>query len=148
MRMLLIASAAAAAVAVSPAAASQPVAKPLATVFKNPQCGCCETYAGYLRDNGYEVKLVATHDLPLIQERQGVPSGLEGCHTTLVGGYFVDGHVPIATFDRLLAERPAINGISLPGMPSGSPGMGGAKTEPFTVHAVHKGGRTTVYQVA
>jgi hypothetical protein len=127
--------------------AAAPAQKPLATVFKNPQCGCCETYAEYLRSNGYPVKLVATHDSPLIQQRPGVPAGREGCHTTLVGGYFVDGHVPIGTFNKLLAERPDINGITLPGMPPGSPGMGGPKMEPFKIHAVAKGGRTSVYAV-
>ena len=147
MRTLLSALAAATALAVSPAAAAEPLTKPLATIFKNPQCGCCETYGEYLRENGYEVKLVATHDLPLIQQRQGVPSGLEGCHTTLIGGYFVDGHVPIATFDRLLAERPNVNGITLPGMPPGSPGMGGPKMEPFTIQAVAKGGLISLFEV-
>lgn len=133
-------------IAASPAIA-QPSSKPLATLFKNPQCGCCETYAQYLKSNGYEVKVVASHDLPLIQQRQGVPAGLEGCHTTLIGGYFVDGHVPISAFNRLLAERPAINGISLPGMPPGSPGMGGPKMEPFKMYAVAKGGAASVYAV-
>lgn len=140
------AAAAGALIAAAPALAG-PAPKPLATVFKNPQCGCCESYGKYLRNNGYEVKVVATHDLPLIQQRQGVPAGLEGCHTTLIGGYFVDGHVPIATFERLLAERPDVNGITLPGMPTGSPGMGGPKTEPFTILAVASGGQTSTYAV-
>ena len=148
MRTFISALAATALVALSPAAAAAPNPKPLATLFKNPQCGCCETYGEYLRKNGYEVKLVATHDLPLIQARQGVPSGLEGCHTTLIAGYFVDGHVPVVTFDRLLAERPDINGITMPGMPPGSPGMGGPKMEPFTIHGIADGGRHSVYEVA
>lgn len=130
----------------APALAS-PSPKPLATLFKNPQCGCCETYARYLQSNGYEVKIKATHDLPLIQKRQGVPAGLEGCHTTLIGGYFIDGHVPIEIFDRLLSERPNISGITLPGMPMGSPGMGGPKSEPFTIYAVAPGKAPSVYAV-
>lgn len=147
MRNIFKGAAIAAALVLGGPALAEPAPKPLATIFKNPQCGCCETYGEYLRSNGYEVKVVATHDLPLIQERQGVPAGLEGCHTTLIGGYFVDGHVPIETFDRLLAERPDINGITLPGMPAGSPGMGGPKTEPFTIHAVAGAGRSSVYTV-
>ena len=119
--------------------------KPLATIFKNPQCTCCESYGEYLRANGYPVKMVATHDLALIKQRQGIPAGLEGCHTTLVGGYFIDGHVPVDTFDRVLAERPPISGISLPGMPTGSPGMGGPKTGPWTIAAVAPDGETSVY---
>ena len=147
MRNILKRAAVAAALVLGGPALAEPAPKPLATIFKNPQCGCCETYGSYLQSNGYEVKIVATHDLPLIQERQGVPAGLEGCHTTLIGGYFVDGHVPIETFDRLLAERPDIDGITLPGMPTGSPGMGGPKAEPFTIHAVAAGGRNSVYAV-
>ncbi len=134
-----------AALALSSTALAAGTPKPLATIFKNPQCGCCESHGEYLRKNGYEVKVIATHDLPLIQERQGVPTGLEGCHTTLLGGYFVDGHVPVTSFERLLAERPDINGITLPGMPAGSPGMGGPKSEAFKIYAVGKSGATSLY---
>ncbi len=141
---LKLAAAAAAAMSASTVAAADGD-KPLATIFKNPQCTCCESYGEYLSANGYQVKMVATHDLALIKQRQGIPAGLEGCHTTLAGGYFIDGHVPVDTFDRLLAERPAISGISLPGMPAGSPGMGGSKTGPWTITAVAPGGETSVY---
>lgn len=147
MRNIIKGAAIAVALVLGGPALAEPAPKPLATIFKNPQCGCCETYGKYLRNNGYEVKVVATHDLPLIQERQGVPAGLEGCHTTLIGGYFVDGHVPIETFDRLLAERPDIDGITLPGMPAGSPGMGGPKVEPFTIHAVEASVHSSVFAV-
>jgi hypothetical protein len=146
MKMLFQILAAVAAVTATPALAV-PAAKPQATLFKNPQCGCCEEYGTYLRDNGYDVKVVPTNDLALIKQRQGIPPELGGCHTTFVGGYYVDGHVPIGSFDRLLAERPEINGITLPGMPAGSPGMGGAKTGPFTILALAKGGERSVYAV-
>jgi hypothetical protein len=105
-----------------------------ATLYKNPQCGCCETYADYLRENGFEVTVKPTHDLPLMKRQYGVPGELEGCHTTLVDGYVVEGHVPVNTVIRLLTERPDIKGISLPGMPMGSPGMTGEKTAPFTIY--------------
>lgn len=105
-----------------------------AALYKNPQCGCCEEHAKYLRENGFEVEVVATHDLLLIKRQHGVPEGLEGCHTILIGGYVVEGHVPARTLNKLLTERPAIKGVSLPGMPMGSPGMSGPKTEPFTVY--------------
>jgi hypothetical protein len=114
-----------------PAKAEQPYA---ATLYKNPQCGCCETYADYLRENGFEVTVKPTHDLPLMKRQYGVPGELEGCHTTLVDGYVVEGHVPVNTLLRMLAERPDIKGISLPGMPAGSPGMFGEKTAPFTIY--------------
>lgn len=119
----------------------------VAVLYKNPQCDCCETYAKYLRVHGYEVKVQATHDLPLIKKKHAVPTALEGCHTTLIGGYVVEGHVPVKSLDRLLAQRPKISGISLPGMPTGSPGMMGPKKAPFKVMAFNKLGRSAVYSV-
>jgi hypothetical protein len=108
--------------------------RPQATLYKNPQCGCCEGHAAHLRANGFDVKSVATHDLPLIKARHGIKPEFEGCHTIEVGGYVVEGHVSAAIIKRLLAERPPITGISLPGMPDGSPGMSGRKTAPFTIY--------------
>jgi hypothetical protein len=118
----------------------------IATLYKNPQCGCCEGYADYLRDNGFEVTVKPTHDLPLLHRQHGVPEELVGCHTTLVDGYVVEGHVPINALLRLLKERPDIKGISLPGMPAGSPGMSGEKTAPFTIYEIGEG-PTEVYAV-
>jgi hypothetical protein len=116
--------------------AGQPYA---ATLYKNPQCSCCEGYADYLRENGFEVTVKPTHDLPLMHRQYGVPEPLVGCHTTLVDGYVVEGHVPIGPVLRMLTERPAIKGISLPGMPAGSPGMFGEKTAPFTIYEIGDG---------
>lgn len=144
-RLMVTAGAAALAFASPATAAGAKTDKPLATIFKNPQCTCCEGYGEYLRKSGYPVKMVATNDLMLIKQRQAVPAGLEGCHTTLIGGYFVDGHVPVDSIDRLLTQRPDINGISLPGMPMGSPGMGGRKMEKWTVTAVAPDGRTSLF---
>jgi hypothetical protein len=110
-----------------------------ATLYKTPQCGCCQAYADYLRENGFEVTVEATDELPLIKRRYGVPGALEGCHTTLLEGYVVEGHVPVATILRLLSEEPQIKGISLPGMPAGSPGMSGEKSAPFTIYEIGDG---------
>ena len=118
--------------------------RPRATLYKTPDCGCCEGYARYLRRNGIDVTSVATHDLPLIRKQHRVPDKLEGCHTTVVGDYVIEGHVPIGPVRRLLRERPAIRGISLPGMPEGSPGMTGTKTEPFTIFEIDDEG-TKIY---
>lgn len=103
-------------------------------LYKNPQCGCCEGHAEHLRRNGIDVKSVATHDLALLRQKHGVPTELVGCHMLLIDGYVVEGHVPASVVKRLLTERPAIKGISLPGMPTGSPGMSGPKTAPFTIY--------------
>lgn len=108
------------------------------TLYKNPQCSCCEGYAKYLREHGFKVKVKATHDLALIRKQAGVPSDIEGCHTSIIDKYVVEGHVPVNTLTKLLSERPAIKGISLPGMPQGSPGMTGVKSEPFTIYEIAK----------
>jgi hypothetical protein len=110
-----------------------------AILYKNPQCGCCEGYADYLRENGFEVTVKPTHDLPLLHRQYGVPEPLVGCHTTLLDGYVVEGHVPINAVLRMLTGRPHIKGISLPGMPAGSPGMSGEKAAPFTIYEIGDG---------
>lgn len=114
-------------------------AKASAQIYKNPQCSCCEGYANYLRNHGYAVTTEATHNLSLIRRQHGVPEKLAGCHTTIIGGYVVEGHVPVAAIDKLLSERPTIKGISLPGMPDGSPGMTGFKKAPFTIYEISDG---------
>ena len=114
-----------------------------ATLYKNPQCGCCEGYADYLRKNGFEVDVRPTNDLAAISSKAGVPADFQGCHTMFIDGYVVDGHVPVNTIRKLLTERPDIAGLTLPGMPMGSPGMVGQKTEPFTVYAISKNGKST-----
>lgn len=108
-------------------------------LYKNPQCGCCEEYADYLRDHGFEVTVEATHELVEMSEQAGVPGLLHGCHLSQVEGYAVSGHVPIDTLRRLLSERPDIKGISLPGMPQGSPGMTGIKDRPFKIYQFGNG---------
>lgn len=119
-----------------------------AVLYKNPQCSCCEGYAAYLEQNGFKVELKPTNDLAQISQNAGVPENLEGCHTMFVEGYAIDGLVPIDIIQKLLKERPAIAGITLPGMPTGAPGMPGAKAEPFKIYAFTKDGKApTVYAV-
>ena len=122
-------------------AAAEPVK---ALLYKNPQCGCCETYASYLRENGFAVDVKPTNDLAQISRNAGVPEAYQGCHTMFIGGYVVDGHVPVASIRKLLTERPDVAGVALPGMPPGSPGMTGEKRGPFTVYAVRKDGAPPV----
>jgi hypothetical protein len=119
---------------------------PKAMLYKNPQCTCCEGYADYLRGNGFDVTVKPTNDLAMISHNAGVPERLEGCHTMFIDGYVIDGHVPVDIVRRLLKEHPSIAGITLPGMPPGSPGMVGTKVAPFVVYALPKdGGAPTVY---
>jgi hypothetical protein len=125
------------------------LAEPLhAVLYKNPQCSCCEGYAAYLEQNGFQVDVKPTNDLAEISRKAGVPADFEGCHTMFVDGYVVDGLVPVDVIQKLLRERPAIAGITLPGMPMGAPGMAGTKTWSFTIYAVSKDGSAPkVYMV-
>ena len=131
--MLRTLTAAAALVFMGAAAYADPVA---VAMYKNPQCSCCDEYAKYLRQNGFNVTVTPTHNMSLISRQHGVPEKLAGCHTMLIGGYVVEGHVPVDAINKLLSEHPNIKGISLPGMPEGSPGMTGKKAEPFTVYEI------------
>jgi hypothetical protein len=108
--------------------------QPEATLYKQPFCGCCDGHADHLRANGYKVTVVQPDNMSLIKKKFRVPQEYEGCHTTIIGGYVIEGHVPATIVRKLLKERPPIRGISLPGMPDGSPGMTGQKTEPFVVY--------------
>jgi hypothetical protein len=114
-------------------------------MYKGPKCQCCEAHAAYLRQNGFQITVNSTHNLAQISRNLGVPKQLEACHTILIDNYVVAGHVPAETIRRLLTERPAIKGISLPGMPKGSPGMSGEKAAPFTIYEI--GGGMNVYAV-
>ena len=119
-----------------------------AVLYKNPQCTCCEIYADYLKHNGFDVELKPTNDLAQISAEAGVPADLEGCHTMFIDGYAFDGLVPVDIVKKVLAERPAIAGVTLAGMPTGSPGMPGKKAAPFKIYAFTTDGKApTVYAV-
>lgn len=105
-------------------------------LYKNPECSCCEEYAKYLRRNGYTINVVSTDDLAAVKRKNSVPKQLESCHTLVIGRYVFEGHVPYKHIDRVIAEKPAIGGIALPGMPEGSPGMGGRKQAQFIIYEV------------
>lgn len=115
------------------------------TLYKSPECGCCDGYADYLRHHGFAVTVTPTPELSEISRKAGIPSELQGCHTAFVGGYVVDGHVPVEAVNKMLAERAPIRGITLPGMPEGSPGMAGTKAGLFTVYQIGKNGTSTAF---
>jgi hypothetical protein len=129
------------------ARAQQKAAGPLVEVFKTPTCGCCSKWVEHMRGNGFTVRTTDLNDLSEIKKTRGVPANAQSCHTSVVGGYVVEGHVPAADVHRLLKEKPAIAGITVPGMPLGSPGMDypGTKPEPYAVLAFDKKGATHVF---
>jgi hypothetical protein len=107
-----------------------------AIVYKDPNCGCCGDYAKVLEREGFKVRVKETTALDSLRRMAGVPDKLASCHTITIGKYVVEGHVPVAAVKKLLAEKPDIRGIALPGMPQGSPGMTGAKEGPFVVYEI------------
>ncbi len=120
------------------AAALLPVRKthaalPLVRVHKDPNCGCCTGWIRHLQKAGFSVEAIETADLQAVRTRLGVPEDLASCHTAEVAGYVVEGHVPAVAITRLLSERPAARGLSVPGMPIGSPGMEGGVPERYDV---------------
>jgi hypothetical protein len=130
------------------APAASPVARlPLVVVHKSPTCGCCTAWVAHMRKAGFPVDVREAADVTPVKRRVGVPAGKESCHTAMVGGYFVEGHVPAADVKRLLAEKPDAKGLAVPGMPLGSPGMEvpGGQTQPYAVELVKRDGSSEVF---
>lgn len=115
------------------------------TMWRSPSCGCCKAWAKHLERAGFSVRVVDERDLMRIKADHKVPTDLASCHTAVVDGYVIEGHVPPREIRRLLAERPKAVGLSVPGMPSSAPGMDGA-AEPYDVVLFSADGGTTVYQ--
>lgn len=124
-------------------------ARPQVEVWKDPNCGCCKDWVVHMEANGFDVKV---HDSgnTAARKRLGVPDKLGSCHTALVGGYAIEGHVPAREVHRLLKEKPVAVGLSVPGMPVGSPGMDGKiygdRKDPYDVVLISRNGGTRVYQ--
>ena len=115
------------------------------TVYKSPTCNCCSKWVDHIRQAGFVVTAENRTDLDSIKRSAGVMPNLQSCHTALVEGYIIEGHVPASDIKRLLQERPAVTGLSVPVMPMGSPGMEGSYRDPYDVLAFDRAGRTKVY---
>jgi hypothetical protein len=120
-------------------------APPVVKVFKSRTCECCGNWVRHLEANGFAVEVNDVPDVDRVKQEHHVPARLGSCHTALVGGYFIEGHVPAEDVKRLLKERPRIAGLALPGMPIGSPGMEGPDPQPYDVLAVDAKGDTKVF---
>ena len=116
-----------------------------AEVYYSESCGCCVNYIGYLRDSGFNVKPILVDDVKQTKDALKIPADSRSCHTTKIGKYYIEGHMPIEAIKKLLTEKPDIDGIVLPGMPSGSPGMPGIKV-PFEIMGV-RNGKTTQFVI-
>ncbi|HKR09120.1 MAG TPA: DUF411 domain-containing protein [Gemmatimonadaceae bacterium] len=120
-------------------------AKPTITVYKDPNCGCCRNWIEHLIKHGYRVDAKDSPDMAQIKATLGVPTDLQSCHTAVVGGYLIEGHVPAADIDRLLATKPKVKGLAVPGMPMGSPGMEGSMKQHYQVLAFDRTGKANVF---
>ncbi|WP_417422505.1 DUF411 domain-containing protein [Halomonas sp.] len=116
------------------AASAQAALPDEATLYKNPQCGCCDEYARHLEALGVDVTIVDNIELGDIKQKAGVPYGLGSCHTIEIGDYWIEGHVPMEAVTKLFEEQPDVDGIGLTGMPIGTPGMPGPQEEPYEVY--------------
>ena len=116
------------------------------TVYKSPSCGCCGKWVEHVEKHGFTVKTVPTEDMMALKKRLGVPDAAISCHTTKVGGYIVEGHVPAADIGRLLAQKPKARGLAVAGMPMGSPGMEqGGHRQPYSTLLIGLDGKTRVF---
>ena len=118
---------------------------PVVTVFKNPTCGCCGKWVEHLKANGFVVKVQEVDDTSSYERQYHVPKTMVSCHTAVVNGYTIEGHVPAAEIKRLLSERPKAVGLAVPGMPVGSPGMESTRSEAYSVFVFDESGNPSVY---
>jgi hypothetical protein len=145
-RSLAVAVSLVALAAATAASQAKPTAVPI-QVFKTPTCGCCAKWVDHMKAAGFAPEVQDLPNLSVVKSNAGVPANLQSCHTALVGGYVVEGHVPAETVKRLLKEKPRVAGIAVPGMPIGSPGMEqGDRRDAYEVLTFTRDGRTTVYE--
>ena len=121
-------------------------ATPIINVYKSATCGCCEAWVKHLRDNGFKVEAHNVANPSDTREKMGMPDRMGSCHTAVVDGYAIEGHVPAADIKRLLASKPKATGLAAPGMPLGSPGMEGPRKDAYDVYLVLPDGSSRVYQ--
>ena len=119
---------------------------PTIAVYKSPTCGCCSAWVEHLRKNGFETRVHEVPDVSPYKDKYGVPEALASCHTAVVAGYTIEGHVPAADIRRLLRERPNGKGIAVPAMPLGSPGMPGPRNDPFQTLLFDASGNYVVFE--
>ena len=132
--------------AVSTALADGSLAKDI-VVYKNPHCGCCTKWVEYLEQNNYNVTVESTRDVLSIKARLGIPEQLAACHTAIIDGYIVEGHVTHRDITKLLLFRPNVKGIAVPGMPIGTPGMErGDSVESYNVMSFDDQGNIEIFK--
>ena len=109
------------------------------TTFKPPDCGCCSGWISYANGKGMDVTTIMENDMDSLKDKYNIPQNMRSCHTSIMEGYFVEGHMPMEAINKLLTEKPDIDGIALPGMPPGSAGMPGQKQGQWTIYSIKDG---------
>ncbi len=122
--------------------------KPSVVVYKSPTCGCCSKWIEHMKANGFDVKSTDMDDVGTVKKQYGVPVDSQSCHTALVEGYVLEGHVPATAVKKMLKDKPKVVGLAVPGMPVGSPGMEvpSGQVEPYNVVSFDKAGKTAVFE--
>lgn len=121
-------------------------AAPVIEVYKSAACGCCQAWIEHLEANGFKVRTRNVANPSDYRQKFGIPEQLGSCHTGVVAGYAIEGHVPASDIKRLLAEKPKARGLAVPAMPHGSPGMEGGRNDPYDVLLVQANGKSSVYK--
>ena len=131
--------------AARPSAVGAAAKEPIITVYKDASCGCCKSWIEHLIKHGYRVDAKDSPDMTEVKRSLGIPDELSACHTGVVNGYLIEGHVPAADIARLLREKPKVAGLAVPGMPMGSPGMEGPRKQHYQVLSFDKAGKTMIF---
>ena len=117
------------------------------TVYRSPSCGCCSGWIKHLQEHQFNVIDIKTNNMNKLKQKYGIPDKLASCHTAIIDGYVIEGHVPATDIKQLLSQKPDIVGLTVPEMPVGTPGMEmGKRKDPFSVLAFDKDGKTTVFK--
>ncbi|APO68080.1 hypothetical protein IE4872_CH02470 [Rhizobium gallicum] len=116
------------------------------TVYKDPNCGCCEAWANAMTNAGFTVTVKHADDLAAIKAKYRIPAEMQGCHTAIAGPYFFEGHVPLEAVETVMSKRPDIAGLAVPGMPAGSLGMGNDPQATYDVYSLSKDGKSEVFK--
>ncbi len=118
---------------------------PKITVYKSPTCGCCTKWVKHLEQNGFIVQALNSRDMSAVKRQMGITRDIQSCHTGEIDGYFIEGHVPASDIKRLLKEKPKAAGLTVPGMPMGSPGMEGHRKDAYSVLLISEDGKQQVF---
>ena len=117
------------------------------SVYRSPSCGCCGVWIEHMKKHGFAITDIKTDELEAIKEQYNVPSNLASCHTAMIDGYLMEGHIPADEIKRFLKQKPNLKGLSVPGMPLGTPGMeAGERKQPFDVLAFNDSGKVEVFK--